>query len=157
LLQFREFQNEDAEAVSNLIRRNLLEVNSKDYSQKEIERLHRSFSPKKVISLSNKRDMIVAEEKGEIFGTASLGNYGTDDEPEWTLYTVFVLPEYHNRGIGKNLVKEVEKMAVEKGGVELTVPASITAHDFYINLGYYYADGVKQPNQEGLYLMRKKL
>ena len=40
---------------------------------------------------------------------------------------------------------------------KLIVPASITAHQFYYNLGYRYKDGKKELNDDDMYIIEKFL
>lgn len=50
-----------------------------------------------------------------------------------------VLPEYRNRGIGKMLLEEVERFAIEKGAPYIGLASGIRradAHGFYEHLGY---------------------
>ena len=50
-----------------------------------------------------------------------------------------VLPEYRNLGIGRMLLEEVEKLAIEKGSPYIGLASGIRrtdAHGFYEHLGY---------------------
>ncbi len=50
-----------------------------------------------------------------------------------------VLPEYRNRGIGRMLLEEVERFAIEKGAPYIGLASGIRrtdAHRFYEHLGY---------------------
>ncbi len=72
--------------------------------------------------------MFVAVVEESIVGTA-----GLDGE---VVRTVFILPEYQGRGIGRALMAKVEVAAMANRVAILTVPSSITAEPFYAKLGF---------------------
>ena len=49
---------------------------------------------------------------------------------------VAVDPEFQRRGIGEQLVRESERIAVEMGAAKMELNARLTAVDFYKRLGY---------------------
>jgi GNAT superfamily N-acetyltransferase len=128
MLRIRRFVPQDAEQISNVIRRALLEVNSRDYPQSVITRLYEHFTPERICEISKTREIYVALDNELILGTASR----KDD----TIYTVFVHPEYHGRGIGTSLMHHVEQLARMSGYSSTKVPASVTSVGFYEQMGY---------------------
>jgi len=78
-----------------------MEVNSKDYPEKVIETEYRYFSPENLVEASTRRDMYVLVSNKEILGTGSL--------KENNMQTLFVNPGFHGRGIGRKLMKHLEK------------------------------------------------
>jgi GNAT superfamily N-acetyltransferase len=52
------------------------------------------------------------------------------------VHGVFVHPQHIGRGIGTLLMEHLEQTATRQGLTTLLVPASITAHEFYVKLGY---------------------
>ena len=127
-MRIRKFKNEDARKVSNIIRRCLREIVSKDYSEKEITDLCNFFKPSMIIKNSKNRSIFVAVENNTILGTASL--------KEDTVFTVFVNPDIHGKGIGSKLMDKVEDLAKKKGYKTIKVPSGISSFDFYKNRGY---------------------
>ena len=97
----RRFRADDADNVSHIIRRCLLEVNVKDYPREVIESMYDYFSPTNVVEISTKRRMYVFVQDNEIQGTGSLKDNN--------VRSVFVNPDFHNLGIGKELMKHLEK------------------------------------------------
>ena len=148
-MQIRLFQDKDARAVSEIIRKCLREVNSKDYPPSVIRYMCRFFTPGRMKKNSRDGTVFVAEEDNRILGTASL----KDD----MVLTVFVLPKHHGRGIGKRLMEKVESTAKRKGYSSVKVPASLTAVRFYRKFGYVR---LKKEYNKGFgycIMMRKRL
>ncbi len=118
----------DAEGISRVIVTALRDTNAKDYSEAVIARVEQSFSPTAVSGLLMRRLVFVALDQDTIVGTASL-----DDR---VVRTVFVDPKLQGLGIGRALMAEVERVAVERGVAVLAVPSSVTAQSFYAKLGF---------------------
>jgi len=148
-MQIRKFRREDARKVSNLVRKCLWEVNSKDYSKKVIDFMVSHFSPKSIIDNSKKRKIFVAVEKDKIIGTASIHDN--------VILTVFVNPKIHGKGIGKKLMKKVENEAKKNGFKSVKLPSSITAIDFYKKLGYQKVKEKYEKNFGKTIIMKKIL
>jgi N-acetylglutamate synthase-like GNAT family acetyltransferase len=125
----RRFRKEDSLRVSELIRENLIKVNIKDYPEKIIKNMFERFTPEFINTIDNSRKIFVAEYNDVVVGTASLDN----DK----VYTVFVDMNYHGRGVGKELMSNIERTALESGIKSLQLPASLTASEFYKKLGYH--------------------
>src|SRR5262249_47724218 len=104
------------------------ETNGKDYTSEIIERVSQSFSPSALMQLIGKRTVFVATIDGRVVGTASLDGS--------VVRTVFVAPDAQGRGIGRQLMAEIERTAHEKNIPVLTVPSSVTAEAFYARLGF---------------------
>lgn len=128
MIRIRQFDPSDATAVSNVIRTTMRISNAADYPMARLQPLIDYFSPEKVAQLSHERDCLVAEEEGEIVGTAALdGN---------ELVTFFVDPQHQGQGIGSALLKAIEIIAFDHGRRELRVDASLAGTPFYERHGY---------------------
>lgn len=150
----RSFEIKDAQAVSSLIRRNFLEINSKDYPLTAMQELAHIYSPEKIISIASYAHSYVAVMGDTILGCGSIASYwGKEDES--ILLTIFVLPEYHGRGVGKQIVSRLEQDAFFTRARRIEIPSSITACGFYRKLGYHYKDGIKALDDEGHYRLEK--
>ena len=156
-MRIEQFQSCQAEAVSNLIRRNLLEVNSQDYAADAIDSLVAYFSPATLLENSRSQTIFVATQDGEVVGTASLANFGSAESPSYYAVAVFVLPELQRRGIGIRLMEAVELKARELGAEKMTLRASITAKGFYQKLGYRFRGGCEKLDEHGTYIMEKEV
>jgi GNAT superfamily N-acetyltransferase len=120
--------HEDAAGISRVIISALRETNAKDYSEAVIARVGQSFSPTAVLDLLDRRLVFVAVKGDEIIGTASLDGR--------VVRTVFIKPECQSCGIGRALMAQLERVAIEKGVAVLAVPSSVTAERFYTKLGF---------------------
>lgn len=148
-VRIRRFQRKDAARVSYLIRKTLLEVNSKDYPRKVIDFMYNRFTPNHLIETSKRRDMYVVVRKGELLATGSLsGN---------TIMTVFVNPRFQGKGIGTKIMNHLEGMAKKRNYKTVRIPSSITAYGFYRKLGYRKVEVVVDKNYGKTIIMRKEL
>ncbi|BCY12163.1 GNAT family N-acetyltransferase [Actinoplanes sp. L3-i22] len=144
----RLFQDEDAPTVAELIGRCLREVNSRDYPAELIERMCAHFDPPRIRELAGQREMFVAVDDGVLATVSRDGN---------KVYTMFVDPAAHGRGLGRLLMGHIEGLAAADGFDHMETGASITGHGFYHRLGY--ADvRVSETEDFGLnYILRKAL
>jgi GNAT superfamily N-acetyltransferase len=154
-VRIERFQASQAGAVSCIIRRNLIEINSRDYAQDRIDALVAYFSPEKLVENSRSQRIFVAIQDDRVVGTASLDNFGSAESADYYAVAVFVLPELHGQGIGTRLMQAVESEARRLGAERITVRAAITARDFYLKLGYGFRNGVEVLDENRNYLMEK--
>lgn len=146
--EVRLFRPSDAGALSVVIRKCLIERNSKDYGPEIIDRMTAHFTPETLERLALEREMWVGERDGMTVGTVS-----RDGDK---VYTLFVEPDVSGQGVGGRLMDHVEQLAIAEGYGYMETGASITAHDFYRNRGY--ADVRESETDFGRnYILRKKL
>jgi len=150
-----EFTNEYAAAVSDIVVRNLLEVNTADYPLEEMQAVARNFTPKAIEGFARWRQIYVALVADKPVGTASVTKV-PEGGARYVL-TVFILPEYQGRGVGGALMAKVEEYAKQAGTTRLIVPSGITACDFYRKLGFDYISGNKVLDDQKHYMMEKYL
>lgn len=128
MVQVRPFEEADSEQASRLIVRCLREVNSRDYTGEQIQRICEAFTPQQVARRFGECTSFVAVKDEQVIGTATLkGN---------EVGSVFVTPDLHGLGIGKLLMNHVESVAAKSGLTTLTAYASLAAIGFYKHLGY---------------------
>ncbi len=148
-MKIRKATTKDARKISNLIRKCLTEVNSKTYSKKVIKGLYDFFTPSLILKNLKDRIILIAVEKINIIGTASLKGD--------TAFTVFVNPKSHKKGIGKELMGKVENLAKLKGYKKIKVPSSLNAVKFYKKIGYKIVKRIRSRNHGDTINMEKKL
>lgn len=150
-----KFQESQAEDVSKLIKRNLLEITSKYYTSDYVLSLVDNFSPTQILEKARTQHIFVAIEDAKVIGTGSLTNYGNSETPSYYGTAIFVAPEFQKKGIGRQIMQKVEAKAVEMGAGKITVRAARNARIFYENLGYVYKDGITTQDEKGNYVMEK--
>ena len=124
----RKFELADGEKVSALIQNTLMISNSSDYDISTIRTLSKIFAPHILKALSARREIYVYEHGGSLYGTISL----EDDRA----YSFFVVPDRQGTGVGRALLRHIEKRARKTGQKCLNVASSLTAVDFYRRMGY---------------------
>lgn len=153
-----DYTNNYAEQISKIIITDLLEINSKDYGIDFVKNHAEKFTATKVMEIFPMRTKtFVALENDTVVGTASLDKSWHNNDGEYWILSVFVHKDYHKKGIGKMLIHQIEDYARKINAKKLVIPASITACEFYIKLGYKYKDGLKKLNADKMYIMEKIL
>lgn len=154
MIEIKEYEEKYIHEISDIIIKNLMEVNIKDYGLKKVTEMAKEFEVSKLKeTLKNRAKAFVALENGKVVGTSGLDKSWYNDDGEYWILTVFVNPENHGQNIGKLLIRAVEEFAKTIPAKKLVVPASLTAHRFYNKLGYEYT--TTEPNDEGMYIMEK--
>ena len=150
----RRFRENDAEKVSSMIIRTERITNSKDYSEEWINAFEKRVQPSLIIERAGWTHFYVVEENDTIIGCGAIGPYW-GSETESSLFSIFVLPEYQCKGIGRKIVETLEQDEYFLRAKRIEIPASITAVNFYRKLGYDYKNGVDRPDEEQMYRLEK--
>ena len=153
-MEIRRFQPEDAIETAQTIAKTLIISNSKDYSRKYIESIIASHSAEIISERANDGHMYVACDGSRIIGCGAIAGYW-GSTTESILLTIFVLPEYQGRGVGRQIIQTLEHDEYFLRAKRIEVPASITAVAFYKKLGYQYKNGVAELDDEQLYRLEK--
>lgn len=144
----RRFKESDAENVSHLVQRNMLEINSKDYGLEATTKLAGQYNAEKILQIASYAHMYVFEWKEQIVGVGAISSFW-GSEAESILLTIFVLPELHGKGIGRTIIDTLEKDELFTRAERIEIPASITGVEFYRKFGYDYKNGVRELDDEG--------
>lgn len=152
--KIRRFQTGDAEETAALIAKTLRTVNIKDYSEEYIEANVSSHSADVLTERAKQGHMYVVCDGSRIIGCGSIAGYwGSTDES--ILLTIFVLPEYRGKGIGKSIIQTLEQDEFFLRAKRIEIPASITAVDFYRKMGYDFKNGIAELDDEKVYRLEK--
>ena len=151
----RRFREEDAEAVAALIQRNMLEVNSRDYSPESIQAMVESHDAQCVLRTASYAHMYVLTDgdEGEIVGVGAISSFW-GSLTESILLTIFVKLELHGQGLGTKIIRTLESDELFLRASRIEIPASITGAPFYEKMGYGYKNG-KVLDDEGFIRMEK--
>lgn len=150
----RKFLPGDGERVAALVAKTLREVSSKDYSAEYIEDLISRWPAQYFIdsSLANHFYVLVASD--EIVGCGAIGPY-KDRVDESILLSIFVHPAYQGGGLGKKILKTLEEDEYFLRSRRIELPASLSAENFYLKMGYTYKNGKRKVNDLLLVEMEK--
>ncbi len=127
-MKIRKFRKTDARKVSNILRKTQCEVLDKYYPRKVISAFCRENTTAKILEKSKTVNYFVAEDKNKLVGFVGIkGNW---------IKTLHVIPSSHGKGVGKKLVKYVDKLSMKRGIKTLFVNSSIYAEPFYKKCGF---------------------
>lgn len=150
----RKFEENDAKEVADLISTTMRITNIKDYSLEYIENDIRVLTPEYLVKRMSWTNGYVYCDNNKIVGCGFIGSYW-GKENESSLYTIFVLPDFQGKGIGRKIVETLEKDDYFLRARRIEIPASITACPFYIKMGYDYKNGISEPDNEQLIRLEK--
>lgn len=159
MIVIKEYKEEYAKEMSEIIITNMYEINIKDHGKEVIDRISKHFTEDEIKkNFPNRTKCFVAIKDNKVVGTASITKFrGDETGRKYIILTVFVKIENHYQGIGKMLMHEIEKYAKSIGARELIIPASIYGCEFYRKLGYDFLDGKKELNEDKEYTLVKYL
>ena len=150
----RRLKECDAKVVAEIVCRNFLEVNIKDYPKDEMERLAKTYDKNKILEMNNWAHSYVACSDNKVVGCGSIASFW-GKENESILLTIFVVPELQGKGIGTQIINALEKDEYFLRAKRIEIPSSITACDFYRNFGYNFKNGAQQLDDEKHYRLEK--
>ena len=143
MIQIRQATLEDLPEITSIFRDTIRAVNSKDYSEKQIEVWSSGAD-----DLEDWKDRIenlyflVAEFKNQIAGFAYLRN-------GFYLDGIYVHKDFQRRTIGSKLIRIIESRVSVNGFEVIKSDISTTAFDFFDSL-YYEVDKKQKKNYKGL-------
>ncbi len=155
VISVRPYQKEDMPAVINLAKRNLLEVNIKDYPKELMEKFASMYTEDYVKHLSTNGHSYVVLDDGVLAGCGTVMPFWGKEQEECVLLSIYVLPECHGKGIGRYIMAALESDEYYKRSRRVEIPATVTACKFYERYGYSYKDGNEEPDAEGSYHLEK--
>lgn len=153
-MRIRRIQPGDADAVVNIIARNLREVNNKDYPADYIEAIVRANDRDVILDRMKHAHMYVACQGETVLGCGAIQSY-YGSKAESVLLTIFVLPEIHGKGVGRMIMQALEGDDYCLRASRIEIPASITACGFYRKLGYQYKGGARKLDMDGCIRLEK--
>ncbi|MGN1102150.1 MAG: GNAT family N-acetyltransferase, partial [Huintestinicola sp.] len=153
-ISIRKFRKGDEFAVSDVICTTLSVSNSKDHSAEFIEESMKNHSPQLIDLRASESHFYVVLDGKKIIGCGGIKGYW-DSETESYIVSVFVLPEYQGRGIGRKIIETLEADEFFLRAWRTEIGSSLTAVDFYLKMGYKYKNGVTSPDEYGVIRLEK--
>lgn len=153
-MEIRSFKPEDAAETARVVAETLRTSNSKDYTAEYIEANIASHSAEILTERAKESHMYVVCDDSRIIGCGAIAGYWGSTE-ESILLTIFILPEYQGKGIGRQLIETLERDEYFLRAKRIEIPASITAAEFYRKMGYDYKNGVAELDDELIYRLEK--
>ena len=153
-MNIRRFRPEDAEETAQVIVRALKISNSKDYPPEYIEYNVATHTPEILLKRAEEGHMYVACDGSRVIGCGTIAPYW-GSETESILLTIFVLPEYQGKGVGRAIIETLEQDEYFLRAERVEIPASITGVEFYKKMGYGYKNGVEELEDGVMYRLEK--
>jgi N-acetylglutamate synthase-like GNAT family acetyltransferase len=143
-MKIRKASKKDSVKISNLIDKSLNEVNSKDYTKKQISILRSKNNPKRVIEKLKERSIFVLEKNNKIIGTVDI------NLKKRIIGGFYINPKFIGKGLGKKLLDFIENYAKKKRIRKLKLYSTKTALGFYKKYGYKIIKKEKWEPQKGV-------
>ena len=153
-MEIRRFTEADADAAAEVVAVTVEVSNSRDYPPEYIAHLKETHSAEVLRQRAREGHMYVICDGEKIVGTGTIAPYW-GSETESILLTIFILPDWQGRGLGRLLIETLEQDEYAKRAGRIEIPASLTAVNFYRHLGYDYKNGVTEPENGLLYRLEK--
>lgn len=155
----RDFRGEDAETLSELIRRDIREVTYED-PEWEREYLYNFYVPENIKKNAETGHTYVIEDAdtGKIVATGTIkkdspAREGAENEAE--ICGCFIDADSLRKGIGSLLFDALENDPDFLSAARVWLTTSVYAREFYENRGYRYSFGYRGKNEDNLTEMEK--
>ena len=140
-MEIRIIKDDEFEEACSVMHRSIRKVFPPFYPKASPDYVIASLSVEKMKSRATWTHFYVAVLDGKIVGTGAIGPYW-GSEIESSLFNIFVDPDYHKQGIGRQIVQVLEADEYGKRAKRIEIPAGIVAIPFYKKMGYMHKNGV---------------
>jgi N-acetylglutamate synthase-like GNAT family acetyltransferase len=147
MVEIEQFNEIYSNGASNLIKENLIKINSLDTPDFAIQELFNVYTPQNLIEMAKHRKFFIAKNDKKIIGTIAI--------TENNITTLFIDPNYHNNGYGSLLLEYAEKLIKTQNYSHIKLNSSINAVKFFEKKGYKIMSNVEMQNETVSYLMSK--
>ncbi|MDD6316154.1 MAG: GNAT family N-acetyltransferase [Clostridia bacterium] len=151
----RRFRKGDEPAVSNVICTTLAVSNRKAYSAAFLEKQIRSYSPAQIAVIAEEAHFYVACDGEMPIGCGGITDFWGSTEESY-LTSIFVLPAYQGKGVGRQIVEALEADEYFLRAWRIEVGSSLTAVPFYQKMGYTFRNGITDANKYGVVRLEKR-
>lgn len=157
-IKARRYKDGDSPFICEIIRKDVLSENIKDYSKEAIEKLIESHNEELIERRAKWCHVYVLTDEDKIVGVGMIGPYW-DSLTESSFFTIFIDPSYKGKGLGRKIIETLEEDEYYKRADRIEIPASITAVEFYKHMGWNFkrTDNVlgNIVDNEGIYRMER--
>lgn len=127
-VRIRRFQRKDLVTVQELVDEGIEFSYTCVYSEEAVKFFKKYHCAENILKDAEKGFTVILEFAGCAVATGTLlGN---------NIRRVFVKPSHQRQGLGKKIMRHLEKQAVKKGSSAVVLQSSINAKGFYDGLGY---------------------
>lgn len=133
MMQIREATAKDLDPILSLFENTIKKINSRDYSQEQIEVWTASKNKETWLSKISEQSFYVAFAKNQLIGFSSIDTDGYID-------FMYVHHEFQHQGIAKALLLKLQEAASENNIQRVWASVSITAQPFFSRNGFYKYD-----------------
>jgi len=144
-MMIRKFRKSDAEACSKIIFENIRR--NKHIHEDSKNRIYRESTPDQLIKRMKSFNYLVYQKNRKILGIGGL--HGRE------VRTMYTHPEFQGKGIGSQILKEIEAMAKKKGVKKLFLYTHTRPSKFYLKNGWKTIKKYKNDKGKTVFYMEK--
>ena len=153
-IKVRRYIKGDEKEICDIVKKDVLAENIKDYSKEYIEHLIHTHDEDLIVQRAKVFHVYVLTDNEKIVGVGMIGPYW-DSMTESSFFTIFIDPEYKGQGLGRKIIETLEEDEYYKRADRVEIPGSITAVEFYKHFGYGFKKLGNIVDNEGIYRMEK--
>lgn len=133
----RKAKIEDAEAIHLAHMKSIQDVCSKDHTPEEIKAWgHRPYKEEQRKGSIKNDSVWVVEDHGHIEGYGHFKAFEKNGVQIGHIFGLYLTPKVIGKKLGRSIIELMLVEAKEKKITEITLEATITAHDFYQKVGF---------------------
>ncbi len=129
-MNIRRATQEDLPKIAAVHRASILGLCTQHYSVFQLTQWTDALRPEGYAALLGRREFLVAEQDGELYG------FGVLDLDGSLINAIYVSPNAVRRGVGRRLLESMETIARQQGATRLQLSSTLNAVPFYERFGY---------------------
>lgn len=157
-IKIRRYRDGDAPAICEMIRKDVLTENIKDYPAAAMRHLIECHNEELIERRAKWCHVYVLTDEEKIVGVGMIGPYW-NSLIESSFFTIFIDPSYKGKGLGRKIIETLEEDEYYKRANRVEIPASISAVEFYKHMGWKFKRTEEVlgniVDKEGIYRMEK--
>lgn len=143
LIQFETVKFESLGEIVDLVQNSINNIYPKYYPRGAVEFFLKLHSLNEIENNYDKETVIAVLQNDTLVGTGSIR--------ENDIKRVFILPKYQGKGIGTNLMNELERRIFSRYSV-IDIDASLPAYNFYLKRNYISTEYITLETKYNQYL-----